>query len=107
MNMNNFFNEADIAAAKRDAQEQELLVRRERAAVVVIDMGSLVDDLIRFMPTMEEARRDGYIEAVRDMLMMTPALALEHAGEDRALRPATVAPIPLERVDQALTKFGK
>lgn len=106
--MGEIFTVVDLEAGKREAREHEKDVRRERMGVAIIDLATLTDDLVRFMPEdMDAQRRQGYIEAVKDMLLHAPANTLEHRGETRSLEHSPDVSVPCERVDEALKRYGK
>lgn len=103
-----FFTVVDLEVARRKAREQEKDIRRDRMGVAIIDLATLTDDLVRFMPDdMDASRRQGYIEAIKDMLLHAPANTLEHAGEARSLERSSDVSVPFSRVDEALKRFGK
>lgn len=107
--MGEYFTVVDLEAGKREAREHEKGIRRERAGVGIVDLAALADDLVRFMPgDMDAQRRLGYIEAIKDMLMSAPSNTLEHVGEERSLeRSFDYLPLHVERVDEALKRYGK
>lgn len=106
--MGEIFTSVDLEAGKREAREQEKDVRRNYPGVAIINLANLADDLVRFMPEdMDAPRRQGYVEAIKDMLMQAPASMLEHVGETRSLERSPDVSVPVSRVDDALKRFGK
>lgn len=98
-----FFTQVDLDAAKRAAREEDARLRNETGRVVLIDFATLVDDMIRFMPEgIDGERREGYIEAVRDLFCQVSGSTMEQSAEDGSLaHSARAVSVPLSGVDRA------
>lgn len=103
---NEFFTQVDLDAAKKSAREHDSRVRDERNGVMVIDFGCLVNDMIRFMPEgIDGEKREGYIEAVRDLCIQINGSALDQSTTDGSLSHAPNAvSVPMSMVDRALER---
>lgn len=101
-----FFTQVDLDAAKRSAREHDARVRSETEGVMLIDFATLVDDMIRFMPEgIDGERREGYVEAVRDLFIQVSGSTMEHSLEDGSLAHSPQgASVPISRVDRALER---
>lgn len=101
-----FYTKADLDEAKRSAREHDARVREAAGGVLLIDFASLVDDMVRFMPeNLDGARRDGYIEAVRDLFLQVGSNTMEHSLTDGSLtRSPSGVSVPISRVDRALKR---
>lgn len=101
-----FFTQPDLDAAKRAAREEDARLRNETSGVMLIDFATLVDDMIRFMPeNIDGERREGYIEAVRDLFIQVDGSTMEQSVADGSLShsPSAVS-VPISRVDRALER---
>lgn len=100
------YTQVDLDAAKRSAREHDARVRSETEGVMLIDFGALVDDMIRFMPEgIDGERREGYVEAVRDLFLNVGACTMEQSATDGSLaRSSNAVSVPLTRVDRALAR---
>lgn len=101
-----FFTQVDLDAARRSAREYDAHVRDEADGVLLIDFAMLVDDMIRFMPEgIDGERKEGYIEAVRDLFIQVGASTMEQSLVDGSLvRSPSAMSVPASRVDRALER---
>ena len=101
-----FFTQVDLDAAKRAAREEDARLRNEADGVILIDFATLVDGMIRFMPEgIDGDRKEGYVEAVRDLFIQVGGCTMEQSPTDGSLsRSLHEAPVPLSRVDSALER---
>lgn len=99
-----FFTQVDLDTAKQSAREHDAQVREDTEGVALIDLKCLANDLIRFMPEgIGGAKREGYIEAVKDLLIQVPGSTLRQSTADGSLEHSpTEVSVPLSVVDRAL-----